>query len=104
MDLGIDGKVAMVGGASKGLGFSVARMLAAEGVNISIASRDEGRISEAARQLEGEYGVQVLHQALDLRSNDGITAWRDATLERFTIGYAPNTWDALTKRQRSKGR
>lgn len=82
-ELGLQGKVAMVGGASKGLGFSVARMLAAEGVSISIASRDEGRISDAARQLEQEYSVQVLHQALDLRSNDGIIAWRDATLERF---------------------
>jgi 3-oxoacyl-[acyl-carrier protein] reductase len=83
MELGLQGKVAMVGGASKGLGFSVARMLASEGVNLSIVSRDEVRISDAARQLESEFGTQVLYQTHDLRSNDGILAWRDATVERF---------------------
>ena len=41
MELGLVNKVAMVGGASKGLGFAVARALAAEGAHVSIASRDE---------------------------------------------------------------
>ena len=43
MDLGLTDKVAMVGGASKGLGFAVARALAAEGAQVSIASRDAPR-------------------------------------------------------------
>jgi 3-oxoacyl-[acyl-carrier protein] reductase len=37
MNLGLTGKAAMVGGASKGLGYAVARALAAEGANVSIA-------------------------------------------------------------------
>ena len=41
MDLGLTNKVAMVGGASKGLGFAVARALAAEGAHVVIAARDE---------------------------------------------------------------
>jgi 3-oxoacyl-[acyl-carrier protein] reductase len=41
MELGLTNKVAMVGGASKGLGYAVARALAAEGAAVSIASRDE---------------------------------------------------------------
>ena len=40
MDLNLKGKVAMVGGASKGLGFAVARALAADGAQVSIASRN----------------------------------------------------------------
>ena len=39
MDLGLNGKVAMVGGASKGIGFNVARLLAKEGVSVAISSR-----------------------------------------------------------------
>ena len=42
MDLGLRGKVAMVAGASRGLGFAVARGLAAEGASVSIASRAAG--------------------------------------------------------------
>jgi 3-oxoacyl-[acyl-carrier protein] reductase len=37
MDLGLKGKVAMIGGASKGLGYAVARALAGEGAHVSIA-------------------------------------------------------------------
>src|SRR5438128_7245950 len=40
MDLRLRNKIAMVGGASKGLGFAVARALAAEGARVSLASRD----------------------------------------------------------------
>jgi len=40
MDLGLKGKVAMVAGASEGLGFSVARALAQEGALVSMVSRD----------------------------------------------------------------
>jgi 3-oxoacyl-[acyl-carrier protein] reductase len=83
MDLGLSGKVAMVGGASRGLGFNVARLLAAEGVSVSIASRDEARIAEARAYIERESGAQVLALPVDLRSAAGIDQWRDATLERF---------------------
>ena len=50
MDLGLKGKVAMVGGASKGLGFAVAQALAAEGALVSIASRDARRDPAAPRR------------------------------------------------------
>jgi 3-oxoacyl-[acyl-carrier protein] reductase len=83
MDLELSGKVAMVGGASRGLGFNVARLLAAEGVSVSIASRDEARINEAKGLIEQEHGAQVLALPVDLRSAAGIEQWRDATLERF---------------------
>jgi 3-oxoacyl-[acyl-carrier protein] reductase len=51
MDLGIEGKVALVTGASKGLGLGVATALANEGANVAIASRSEDRIRAAAGQI-----------------------------------------------------
>ena len=51
MDLGLKGKVAMVAGASRGLGFAVAQALASQGAFVSIASRDEASIRAAASRL-----------------------------------------------------
>jgi 3-oxoacyl-[acyl-carrier protein] reductase len=83
MDLGLSNKIAMVGGASKGLGYAVARALAADGARISLASRDETSITRAARSIEQETGGQALAVAADLSSADGISRWHAATMERF---------------------
>ncbi len=53
MDLGIEGRVALVTGASKGLGYGIARALAAEGAVVAIASRDRERIDAAAATFGG---------------------------------------------------
>ena len=57
MELGLKGKIALVSGASKGLGYAVARALSAEGAQVSISSRDEQAIGNAARQIEQETGM-----------------------------------------------
>ena len=75
MDLGLKGKVALVAGASKGLGYAVARSLAADGAHVSISSRDEQAISNAARRIEQETGARVLSMAVDVRSKDAIERW-----------------------------
>ena len=54
MDLGLKGKVAMVAGASRGLGFAVAEALAREGALVSIASRDHAAIAQAAARIGGD--------------------------------------------------
>ena len=80
MDLGLQGKVAMVAGASRGLGFAVAQALANEGALVSIASRDEASIGAAAKRLGCE---QVLATPLDVRSAEGIQRWARATEDKF---------------------
>jgi 3-oxoacyl-[acyl-carrier protein] reductase len=83
MHLGLTNKVAMVGGASKGLGFAVARALAAEGARVSIASRDREAITRAADTITREAGAEVLPFAADLSAAGDIVAWHAATLKAF---------------------
>jgi 3-oxoacyl-[acyl-carrier protein] reductase len=51
VDLGLDGKTALVTGASAGLGFGVAHALSAEGVRLVVNARDEGRLASAVERL-----------------------------------------------------
>jgi 3-oxoacyl-[acyl-carrier protein] reductase len=83
VDLGLTGKVAMVAGASRGLGFAVARALAAEGAHVSIGSRDETAVAEAARRIGRETPADPLAVPVDLRSADAILSWHARTVERF---------------------
>ena len=86
MDLGLRGKVAMVGGASRGLGLAVARVLLREGAYVSMASSQHQAICEAAKKLKADMGADsdvVLPVEADLRVGEAILAWRDATLHRF---------------------
>ena len=54
MDLGLDGRVALVMGASRGIGRGIAAALAREGARVAIASRSEERIEEAAAEIDGD--------------------------------------------------
>jgi 3-oxoacyl-[acyl-carrier protein] reductase len=82
MDLGLREKVAMVGGASRGLGFAVAQALAREGAIVSISSSGQTSIDEAAKRLSSS-GASVLATAVDVRNPDQIAAWGQKTIERF---------------------
>lgn len=63
MNLGIDGKVALVTGASKGLGLGVASTLASEGAKVAISSRSRERIDRAAEQIGA---IPFVHDARDI--------------------------------------
>jgi len=57
MDLRIKGKRALVQGASQGLGRAIAEALIREGAQVAICSRDEGRITKAAREMGAAAGI-----------------------------------------------
>ena len=65
MDLGLKGKVALLTGASRGLGFAAAEALAKEGVDIAINSRNEKQLSKAGDKL-AKYGTRVISLPGDL--------------------------------------
>jgi 3-oxoacyl-[acyl-carrier protein] reductase len=57
MDLGIHGRVALVGGASQGIGRAVAEVLVAEGARVVITSRNAERIAQVAAEIGAEAGL-----------------------------------------------
>jgi len=82
MDLGLKGKVAMIGGASRGLGFAVAEALSREGAIVSISSTTQVSIEDAGKRLSAG-GAQVLAMPVDVRNGDQIAAWGQKTIEKF---------------------
>jgi 3-oxoacyl-[acyl-carrier protein] reductase len=74
MDLKLNGKWALVCGASKGLGLGCATALAQEGVNLVIVARGAEALNTAAEQLRQSTGVQVLALAQDITTAAGRAA------------------------------
>ena len=75
MDLKLEGKVALVAGSSRGLGFGVARALALEGVKVHLGARDQKALGKAAELLRKETGAGVSLSPLDASSGDSIADW-----------------------------
>ena len=83
MNLGLHNKIAMVAGASRGLGFAVAKALAREGAHVSISSSNPDKIDAAAKAIQQDSGAKVFAMAADVRSADALTKWHDATVQHF---------------------
>ncbi|MCP4356936.1 MAG: SDR family oxidoreductase [Chloroflexi bacterium] len=83
MDLGLKNKIILVAAASKGLGYGIAQAAVREGALVSIGSRTESDIMQAAHQLQEETGGQVLGSVMDATSAASIAAWVQATQTHF---------------------
>ena len=79
MDLDLTGKVAIVTGSSRGLGFACARALVDEGCRVTICARGPERLQEAAREL----GKNALPIAADVSQPDGVERVVKGTVEAF---------------------
>lgn len=77
MELGINGKTAIVCAASKGLGFGCAEALAKAGVNLVICARTTGPLNVAADKLRA-HGITVTAVACDITTDVGRAAVLDA--------------------------
>jgi 3-oxoacyl-[acyl-carrier protein] reductase len=66
MDLGLTGRTALVTGGSRGIGYGVARLLAAEGCHLHLASRSAEDLETARRRIVDVHPVDVTCHALDL--------------------------------------
>jgi len=83
MDLELKDKVAIVGGASKGLGRACAEVLAQEGVKLAICSRTRADLEHAAKEIGDTAGADILVFAGDLDKPDTIRALIATTADRF---------------------
>jgi 3-oxoacyl-[acyl-carrier protein] reductase len=83
VDLGLKGKVALVSGASRGLGFAIAQQLAAEGASVSMIARHADAVNQAAHRIHELHGAQALGFAGDLGSAEAIDQWHETTMQVF---------------------
>jgi 3-oxoacyl-[acyl-carrier protein] reductase len=106
MDLRISGKVAVIGGASRGIGLAIAKGLADEGAKVVIAARGEEALLNAEREI-GSAGGEVLSVVCDLSDDSSVNSLIAQTLEHFrrvdivvsnasalSIGPDRSDWDA----------
>src|SRR5581483_5605931 len=79
MELGLSGKVAIVTGASRGLGRAIAETLAAEGMKLVLVARSGAALDE----LAGSLATEAVVQAVDLRDAAAAAMVVAAALARF---------------------
>jgi 3-oxoacyl-[acyl-carrier protein] reductase len=84
MELGLQGRVALVAGSSRGIGRAIALRLAAEGAAVAICARGRQALATAADEIRACTGADVLPLAADVRSPEDVSrlvteavGWRD---------------------------
>src|SRR3990170_6973809 len=83
MDLGLAGKVALVGGSSKGIGRAVALGLAREGCHVSICARDNAALAATAQAIRQQSQAKVFSLVCDMASYDDIKRVVAETVKAF---------------------
>jgi NAD(P)-dependent dehydrogenase (short-subunit alcohol dehydrogenase family) len=83
VDLQLDGKVAIVTGASKGIGRQVAAHLAQEGADVAITARTAGPLEVTAKEIAAATGRTIVPLAGDMSVTEDVQRCVDAVLDRF---------------------
>ncbi len=104
MDLGINGRVAVVAASSKGLGRGIAHELAREGCRVVINGRDAESLARTAREIADDTGAEVHAFAGSVSDPDACQGLIDAAVKTFgglhilvtnTGGPAPGPFEAF---------
>jgi 3-oxoacyl-[acyl-carrier protein] reductase len=82
MDLQLKGRKAIVTGATKGIGLRIARLLAEEGVDVSICARTAADVESTVRELEGK-GVNAIGEAVDVTNKAAYVKWIESSAEKL---------------------
>ena len=79
----LTGKVAVITGASSGLGVQMAKALANQGAAICVLARRKERIEAVAKEIHDTYGVETLAVVCDVTDTEKVNAARDAIYAKF---------------------
>lgn len=82
VDLGLQGKKAIVVGAARGIGMAVAETLAREGCDLAIAARSEDGVKDAVASLK-RYGTRVVGKAVNVKKADDYKQWLAWAIEEL---------------------
>ena len=72
MELELQGKTAIITGASKGIGKAIALNLAEEGVNLAICARSKGPLESTAEAIRKRTGRKVFSQVTDMTDDNSV--------------------------------
>jgi NAD(P)-dependent dehydrogenase (short-subunit alcohol dehydrogenase family) len=78
MDLNLQGRTALVTGASKGIGLAIARLLAAEGCNLHLVARSKDALETARETIRKRHQIAVALHPLDLSQSDAVGQLADS--------------------------
>lgn len=83
--VGLDGRVAVITGAGRGIGREIAEVFAEAGADIVAAARTTNQIDSVVDAVEDEYGVDGLAVTTDLRNDDHLSRLMDRTVSTFGV-------------------
>jgi NAD(P)-dependent dehydrogenase (short-subunit alcohol dehydrogenase family) len=83
MELGLSGKVALVTGASRGIGAAICAELAREGVHVCLVARDQEKLDEVAAGITNTASIRAVTHTADLRQPDAAAAAVGAAIAAF---------------------
>lgn len=83
MDLELEGKVAIVTGASRGIGKAVALELAREGVDVVVCARNFDALAEAAEDVAGQTGRRIIPVAADTTQRASVESMVETTMSEL---------------------
>ena len=83
MDLGVEGKVAIVTGGTHGIGRAAAERLSAEGALVAIVSRTQEDLDRVSAEISASSGNEVIGVAADVSNEEAVKAMVDAVADKW---------------------